>query len=205
MSQHVYARVSGFGWTLLPEAPFRFERVPHQTRLVLVEHSSQVGPKRAMLDFTADVPTIKLGEETERLEDVLELLEGPDSDHWRIETTVYSIRWPDGFAVCSSAEPPGFDLAGPNGTLISLQGPFDIERLPLLVDMAGPGQSIHQLGSTWVELNYLQDRQPWRQTHRLIEFGTDVVVVSSQSPVEWDALVNTSAIIVAESLEPQFN
>ena len=202
MSHHVYARLSGFGWTLIPFAPFRFERVPHRPQLLLVEHQSPAGPKRAKLDFAESDPTIELGAGTNRLEEVLEFTEGPESDHWRIETTVYSVRWPDAFAVQSSPEPPGFDLVGPNGTLVFIQGPFDPERLPALSDMVGTGQSIHNIGSSWVELSYLDGSVAWRQTHRLIAFGSDVVVVSSQAPVEWNALVSAAAMIVGDSLAP---
>ncbi len=202
MSNPVYARLSGFGWALIPFAPFIFERVPHRPSLLLVEHQSRSGPKRAKLDFADEDPAIELGEGTDRLEDILDFDRGPCSDHWRIETTVYSIRWPEGFAVQSSEDPPGFDLAGPNGTLVFLQGPFEPARLPLLADMAGAGQTVHQIGSSWVELSYLNEGAPWRQTHRLVAFGADVVVVSSQAPVEWNPLVNAAASSVAESLMP---
>src|SRR5438445_1255340 len=142
MSHSVYARLSGFGWTLLPGAPFRFERVPHRPRLILVEHRTADGPRRAMLDF--DDPAVELAEGTSRLEEVLEFTEGPNFDHWRMVTSVYSVRWPEGFAVGSTTDPPGFDFIGPNGTLIYLQGPFDCSHVPPFEEMASPEQQIHQ-------------------------------------------------------------
>jgi hypothetical protein len=201
-SAHVYARLSGFGWTLLPHAPFRFERVPHRPELLLVETNVQGVPKRAKLDFSRPNPAIELNQGTDGLEEILDFTEGPMCDHWRIETTVYSIRWPEGFAVQSQQEPPGFDLLGPNGTLIFLQGPFDPRNLPPPAEMVGEGQSVHQLGRNWVELSYLHDGVPWRQTHRLVAFGQDVVVVTSQAPAKWNTLVSAAAVNVSESLSP---
>lgn len=200
MSQHVYARLSGFGWTVLPLAPFRFERVPHQPKVILVEHQSAEGPRRAKLDFERGLPAVKLADGTDRLEDILELLEGPDVDHWKIETSVYSVRWPEGFVIRSTAEPPGFDLAGPSGTLIFLQGPFDRQNLPPLAEMVGPEQSIYRLGTNWIELAYEYEGEHWRQTHRVVDYGSDAVVVTSQAPESWDVLVSSVADRVAESL-----
>jgi hypothetical protein len=35
MNQHVYARLAGHQWTVLPLAPFRLERVPNRRRSVV--------------------------------------------------------------------------------------------------------------------------------------------------------------------------
>lgn len=43
MSEHVFAWVAGFGWTLMPYAPFRFERVSEQPKSIRVEHTSPLG------------------------------------------------------------------------------------------------------------------------------------------------------------------
>lgn len=201
MNLHVYARVSGFGWSLLPFAPFLFERVPHRRNSVSVVHLDVDGPKRVALEFSEDAPILDLGKGVNRLSDVLELLEGPGWDHWRIETSVYSVRWPEGFAVQSTPDPPGFELIGPGDTLIYLQGPLERRNLPNLDRMIGPGQTIHQLGSDWVELDYLHESAPWRQTHRLLDFGpNDAVVVTSQAPQKWGRLIDVAAVQVAESL-----
>jgi hypothetical protein len=202
MSEHIYARLSGYGWTLLPRAPFRFQRAANHPRAVIAIHQAPGGPRRAMLSFDDDAPVVQLDDGVERLDEVLELSAGPASDHWRIETSVYSIRWPDMFAVQSTAEPPGFDLVGPNEAMVFLQGPFDPRNLPPLTEMASPGQVVHRLGANWVELDYQKDEAPWRQVHRLVGYGDDVVVVTSQAPESWNALVGAAAIGVAESLMP---
>lgn len=47
--QHVYARVSGFGWTLLPLAPFHFERAAGSPPRIQAGHFVQGGGRQAML------------------------------------------------------------------------------------------------------------------------------------------------------------
>lgn len=83
MSQHVFARVSGFGWTLLPLAPFRYERLQERPPAVLAVHENC----RATLTFGGGDPAAELGEGTLALDDVLDLPGGPGWDHWRVETT----------------------------------------------------------------------------------------------------------------------
>lgn len=134
MRQHVFARLSGFRYTLLPLAPFRFEQLSNSPRSITAWHFAASGTRQATVSLDGDPPAIELADGTARLDEVLGLLEGPDLDHWRIETTVFSIRWPEGFAFQSSPEatPPGFDLHGPEGTLLYLQGPLPPSRLPAL-------------------------------------------------------------------------
>jgi hypothetical protein len=92
MAQHVYARPAGFRWVLLPLAPFRFERVAGRPRSLLAEHLGEEGVRRATLDFGGARPSVELAAGTARLEDVLDLLPGPGLDHWRIETSVFTVH-----------------------------------------------------------------------------------------------------------------
>jgi len=206
MSPHVYARLSGFGWTLLPLAPFRFEQVPDRPWSVVAAHQSVGEVKRATLSFGGNnLPDIEFGEGTASLDEVLDLCEGPAWDHWRGGTSGFTVCWPQGFALESSDDPapPGFYLHGPDATLLHVQGPFPGERLPTPAAMAGPGQSVRRHGSSWVELEYLHEGTPWRQTHWLVRFLRDhACVVSVQAP-EWQAgLAEVAVAEVAESLEP---
>ena len=61
MSEHVYARLAGHGWILLPRAPFEFERMPDRPQAVDVSHQSANGPRNARIDCTTDPPQIDLG------------------------------------------------------------------------------------------------------------------------------------------------
>lgn len=202
MAHHVYARVSGFGWSALPRAPFRLERVPHHPALLLAEHQSAGGPRRAKIDLARPEPVVELDDGTLDLAEVLELAAGPAPECWRIDTSVFSANWPEGFAVRSTSEPPGFDLVGPDGTLIFLQGPFEREQLPLPRQMAGDGQIVRRHGRDWVELDYRQEGAPWRQAHRLVAFGPYAIVVSSQAPAAWHPLVDAAAAALGASIAP---
>jgi hypothetical protein len=207
MSQHVYARLSGFGWTLLPLAPFRFERVPGRPDSLAATHFAPGGPRRANLTFTADGPAVELAGGTQRVEEILDLLPGPGLDHWAIETTVFTVGWPASFALGSSPDPPGFELLGPGRAMVYVQGPFPRPRLPTLDAMAAPGQAVRRQGRTarwaWVELEYRHEGTPWRQTHRVVDFRDDqVCVVTSQAPLGQATPADAAADEVAASLTP---
>jgi hypothetical protein len=92
MAQHVLARVSGFGWTLIPFAPFRLEQSGHGPRSIVAEYHAAGGTRRAVVHLEGGSPEVELGEGVESLDEVLSLMEGPDHDHWRIETTVFTAR-----------------------------------------------------------------------------------------------------------------
>jgi hypothetical protein len=137
MAPHVYARISGFGWTLLPRAPFWLARVPDQGRSVVVEHETPTGPRRVTLAFDGGAPRTELGETASAVKEVLDLFQGPDLEDWRVETAVFTACWPDGFVMVSDPQPPGFSFRGPDESLIYVQGPVPTERLPPLTAMTG--------------------------------------------------------------------
>ncbi len=208
MAPHVYARLSGFGWILVPRAPFRVERLPGRPRSLLARHDSPAGPRQATISLEEARPVVELGSDTAALNEVLDLLEGPVRDHWRIETTVFTARWPESFALTSAPSPgPPFDLHGPDGALVFVQGPIGPARLPALTAMAGPGQKVKRHGSSpgwgWVELEYTHEGIRWRQTHRVLEDGHGyALVVTAQTPERWAELTDAAAEVVAGSLRP---
>ncbi len=209
MSHPVFARLSGFGWALVPFFPFLFERVPNRPRSVRAWHYAATGTRQATVSLNDKHPSVELGDETTRLEGVLDLVEAPALDDWRIETTVFSIRWPEFFAMQSSPEAtaPGFDLHGPDGTLLYIQGPLSPARLPALTSMAGPGQTVRRHGHSprwaWVELDYTHNGVPWQQTHRVVSLGSEqICVVTVQSPERLAGQVDIAAEEVASSLCP---
>ena len=202
MSHPIYSRLSGFGWTMVPLAPFRIERIAYQSRSIIAAHRSAKGARRAAMAFDSAEPVVRLDEGTASLDEVLELVRGVDCDYWRVETSVYSVRWPDGFAVSSISDPPGFEFVGPEGILLFLQGPFERQNLPALAEMAVLGQSIAAIGPNWVQLGYLLEGTPWQQTHHVVPYGTDFVVVTSQAPLKMRVLADAACSGVAESLTP---
>ena len=208
MSKHVYARLAGHGWILLPLAPFEFERVPTNPRAVDVSHESEDGPRNVRIDCRTDPPNIDLGPATLTLSEVMDILPGPELDEWYIETSAYVCPWPEGFAFISSGapDPAVFYLTGPERSLLFVQGPFPIGRVPAPDAMVGPGQELLRKGQTtsgaWVEVGYTYESQPWRQWHRVVTRGNAALVVTAQGPMGQADLVEAAAVTVAEGLMP---
>jgi hypothetical protein len=219
MSQHVFAWVAGFGWTLMPYAPFRFERVSGRPRSICVEHSSPSGVGRVVIGISDDGQKVRsepAHKEGPRIE-VVELIEGAAFphwdhgaayDHWRVETSLLSVSWPEGFAVRSVADaPPAFELVGPDAALIWVQGPFANEALPSLERMVGPGQTTERTfetaGGPMLELRYLHDGASWHMFHCVVDhYAGAACVVTGQTPVGWRELVRAAVEEVAASLTP---
>ncbi len=207
MAKHVYARLAGHGWILLPHAPFEFERVPTNPRAVDVSHESADGTRNARIDCATDPPSIDLGPATSTLSEVADVLPGPELDAWYIETSVYVCPWPEGFSFVSSGAPDAaFYLTGEDRSLLFVQGPIPIGRIPAPETMVGPGQLLLRKGQTtsgpWVEVGYTYEGQPWRQWHRVVARGDSALVVTAQGPVYQADLVEAAAIEVAEGLMP---
>jgi hypothetical protein len=219
MSQHVFAWVAGFGWTLMPYAPFRFERVAGRPRSLAVERTSPSGTGRVVNTVSDDGRRVRSepAHQTKTSVDVVEVIEGaayPDwghgaaHDHWRIETSVLSVRWPEGFALESVNQPPPiFDLVGPDGARLWLQGPMPAERVPPLDRMEGPGQTTERISSSaggpLVELRYLHDGGPWRMFHCVVDrYAAHACLVTAQTPERWRELIRSAVEEVAASLTP---
>ena len=219
MAGHVFAWITGFGWTLMPYAPFRFERVLGRLRSVRVEHSDPSGIGRVVIDVSDDGRKVRSEPEHKDTPsiDVVDLIEGAAFphwshsaafDHWRVETSVLSIRWPEGFAVRSVPDtPPPFELVGPDSALIWVQGPFPSVALPPLEQMVGPGQTAEQsvatAGEPMVELRYLHDGAHWRMFHCVVDrFAGAVCVVTGQAPMRQREFVRAAVEEVASSLTP---
>src|SRR2546423_116748 len=101
MATHDCPRVSGFGWTLLPLAPFRLERLPGRPRAVLATRHYPAGRRQAAICLDGDRPAVELERDTASLGEVLSLFEGPHWDHWRVETGGLTARWPEAFVLTS--------------------------------------------------------------------------------------------------------
>jgi hypothetical protein len=204
---HVLARLSGFGWTLVPFYPFRFERVARRPRAVRVIRDGDVS-RGAVFDLESR-PEVSALTGTANAEDVAELSPSTVVDDFRVETSVFTAAWPEGFAITSSepGAPCPFDYVGEDGTLIFLQGPVAQSRVARLDSMCAPGQRLtdggaHPTGS-WVELAYEHDGRAHVQRHTTVAWGSGLaLIVTAQAPLAIAERMRRAALIVVESLRP---
>ncbi len=167
--------------------PYMIERVPGQARTLRVLCGEDDPPKEAVVTITEDgeswnatpVPI------TGVVADVFDVLEGaaePGSTHgaryddWRVETSVFSICWPEDFALQSlpGTTPPVFELVGPEESRITIQGPLPGSRLPRLQEMVAPGQTLLRVtrveAGPMVEAAYSHEGEAWRQLHCVVRW-----------------------------------
>jgi hypothetical protein len=202
MPGHAFVRISGFGWTLLPAIPTRFEQLPGKAPGLRILRCDQGRTHRAVLHFGIGEPRIELAPDTHSLKEVAELVPGPAVESWRIETSLFSHAWPKAFVLESlgSVEPVLYHLDGPEEALIDVQGPFTADKLALMGDFSAPDQkTVRQgktAGHTWYELAYAHDDRAWRQRQYVVAAWPDgaFVVVSGQAP-------HTQAPVVASAAD----
>ncbi len=106
---HVLARLSGLGLVVTPHPRYRIDRVDGAAETMLrVARGSTSG--------IVDVAAIARGESESELPDVTP---GPNAAGWRIETSVLTCAWPQGFALAH--DPDGispFLLLGPRDAML---------------------------------------------------------------------------------------
>ncbi|GAA2074191.1 hypothetical protein [Actinomadura alba] len=204
---HIFARLTGFGLTLVPIWPYNFRRSPRTPDSVAVTHWAGEAAQTVTVTGAGEGPAVVLTG-VERVDQVVDVLEGPDERVWRIETSPYSVKWPEGFEIDS---PPAGDnsspflLWGPDRSLIYPQGPWNRDRIPPLTELAGPGQTIlsQERGPDFdtVDLAYRHEGGDWRQSHHLVPFGDDrVLVITAQAPATHAELTRQAAETVARSV-----
>jgi hypothetical protein len=187
----VHARLAGHGVTVVPRAPFAFER--HGGRggdAVVVSHFPAGGlPRRLVLVPEAGGCRVDLGAGVAAPAEVADVAAGSGAAFWTIETSAFSMGWPDGFVLRSGPapeEPPGFDLIAPGGVLLFPQGPYPTERVADRRALIGPGQRVVGEGvvdgAGWIELSYTHEATPWRQRHAVIPVRASALVLTLQSP-----------------------
>ena len=197
MGTHVFARLSGHGLTLIPLHPYRFERATAGAAgAVRLRHDASDGARVVTVTPRPlprpGPPRVACAPGTASVDEVGGLQEGPWLDHWRIETALFTVAWPEGLALQSAKDdsrPPGFELHGEQGAFMFFQGPLSDERLPPLPRMAGLGQRVVATGEgprhRWVELAYRHEGRDWVQRHALIALRPgSTLVLSAQAPAE---------------------
>lgn len=206
---HVFARLTGFGLTLVPLWPYSFGRSAHVPDTVIVTHWAGETAQTATVTATAQGPAVALTG-AEAVEQVVDVLVGPDRRVWRIETSPYSVEWPEGFEIGSPPagdESSPFHLWGPDGSLIYPQGPLNRDRIPPLTELAAPGQTIlgrrSAPGVEVVDLVYRHEGSDWCQSHHLVHLGDErVLVITAQSPATHAELTRQAAQTVTQSVAP---
>lgn len=191
---HTLARLRGHGLVLTPKAPFVLRRIGDGLDdRVAVQH----GGAAATLD-----PAAPGAPELEAVADVL-LADGPTPDGWLIEFGRFAVTWPNHHAVASSElEGVPFELWGPDGAALFLQGPFD--PLPSEAQVVADGQTVADRGDAtgahWLELGYeAPDGTAWRQRHHLLPLG---LVLSAQAPAPGaEAVMSIAHDLVGELLD----
>jgi hypothetical protein len=186
---HVFARLFGYGLILVPMWPYRFDRSAAAPSAVTVTHWDGGVQRVATVRGPAHDLVVELSE-AGSVDQVVDVLPGPEQDSWRIETSLYSVAWPEGFSVESPGQDSGpskFDLHGPDGALIYVQGPFARDRLPPAEQLAAAGQEIvkerRERDVDVVELAYEHDGEDWRQGYWFVPFSDgQSLVVTAQAP-----------------------
>jgi hypothetical protein len=139
---------------------------------------------------------------------VVDVAVGPEHRHWVVETSLFEVRWPVGFAVASSHDPEDhtpFYLRGPGEATIYPQGPVPRENVADPYALVGPEQIVVDRrprdGGTVVELAYEHGGVPWWQGHWVLPFGTErCLVLTAQSERSHEAQTRAAAEATAASL-----
>jgi hypothetical protein len=182
---HVYVAASGFGLRVVPVRPpyrFRLSAIPSELDVERSDSGSWL--------FARVIPheggyRSRIAEHTPSLAAVLDVLSGPQSNEWWLDTSVYRVPLPVGWTAFSATGPCLFDLVSSNGAVIFIQTPA---RVPELSAMCAPGQRVVATGgdgaSDWIDLRYIHEGIEWHQRHRVRRCGTTDIVVTAQAPAE---------------------
>ena len=190
----------------MPRAPFRARHADGPAPAIDIEHDSPAGRLFARVISDNGGYHSKIDQCTKSLSDVVDVQRGPAIDEWRIETSIFTCCWPQGYQLCSNSFPddPGpFDLIGVNDELIYIQKP---KVLPHVEKMVAPNQTVVDVHcgheSEWIELEYDHDGESWRQRHEVVLLLGERFVVTMQSLSDSVEATVDAARQVARSLRP---
>jgi hypothetical protein len=174
---HPFTAISGFGFRVIPRAPFVAVHGPNPGELD-VQHRAPGGFRFARL-----IPNgpgryrTMIDQHTTSPGEVFTVEPGPVSAGWHLDTGPFLAAFPRRFSLhsVSAGSSSPFDLMGPGGSLIFAQTP---PRIPAPREMCGPGQRVLKSGKDWVELAYEFEGRPWWQRHQV----SGRFVFSAQAP-----------------------
>lgn len=202
---HVFTRVSGFGLTVVPFAPFRMAQGIAGPSTLDVSYFAAEGEifARVLPDGKGDYSS-KKDQNTASLYDVVEISYYESLAPWRIETSVFWCDWPASYDLLSTrfpAEATIVDLVGENGEGIYIQSS---QQTLILKEMAAPGQRVINLdeNAALIDLEYWHEGQVWFQRHQLAPFPIHPLLVSVQAPRQQFNLACLAARTVCQSITP---
>jgi hypothetical protein len=192
---HVFVVASGFGKRVIPSAaPFTLCLRANNVLAVGIGHVlALVEADRSVADAAGC------------LVDVADVIEGPTSTEWWLETQPYRALMPEGWTAHASGfvDPSAFDLVGPSDSMIFIQTPHFV---PALDSMAASGQEMIDRGSfssgDWASFQYVVEGRPYVQRHAVVDIAGRAAVVTIQSPADVLPLVAAAHQLVAETLQP---
>ena len=179
---HVLARLNGYGVQLIPYWPYRIvRRAGDDPKAVCVVRLTPDG----------DVSAWVTPHSPQSVKGVVDVATEPSPDGWRIETSVFSVPWPDGFDLASPTHPSdriSFYLEGADEARIFPQGPVPDDRLPAPEALAAEGQRIVNRDFVddiqVVELAYEHEGADWWQVHWMVPWTPGrTLIFTAQAPV----------------------
>lgn len=200
MAGHVFAKLCGYGRTLIPFAPYSIDRVDcHSDFLVRINSDNRI----AVLDFTRSdfAPLLK---NATKLSEVVEISAGYQDKKWIIETASFSTSWPHEFSIRSADKDwPLFELVGPANSTIWFQGCFPNDRVTP-ERMTAPGMQLCNLGETahwqWYEFSYEHEQMSFQQRWYVKGFNSHKkLIITAQMPTTHSSVVIRAAEELAES------
>jgi hypothetical protein len=190
---HTLIRLRGFGYGIVPHAPFELARIgdgpDEQVSFECAGRSARIDPRMPQVEETlsgiADVSGVQ------------------SPDQWLIEFGRWTVTWPTQFSLISPEEDDDapFLLHGDHG-LVWVSGPFSPPPTP--TDLVAPGQQLVDQGElgrvNWYELHYAHGGVEWLQRHVVLPSG---LVVTAQAPRSDAGLVIDTALAMTEQLVDQ--
>jgi hypothetical protein len=147
-----------------------------------------------VLRLGADGTSLTVGAGVAEVSEVGTAAPSPTPSGWAIETSAYTVDWPEGYTVCSAQAGAPFPfiferVGGPN-EMIVLRGPLvGAKEVPSPEALIGKGQEPvamnMQSPTPWVELGYSVEGRRWRQRHYYAVLKPKtLVLVTIQGPEE---------------------
>lgn len=193
---HVYCRLIGHGHAVVPYPPFRATRYGQD---VAIEAQGKA------LVLTAGGGSV-VASPPDAVGVVADVEVESASGDWRLQTSLYSCAWPSPYVLHSTPDFPGFDLVGPNGELVFVQGPLKADRVPELEHAVSPGQRLIGTGTLawscrWIDVACEHDGTHWRQRLLQVPYGDDAfVLVTGQATEEFAGAAAEAANLSATTL-----